>query len=138
MRLVDGTKYKLIYPLAGILCLKNSGKLLKNTIIPNLRDGINKVENLLSGLNLTLRQKMKYFTFDKNEGNGGVRIKPTEFLSGNIAFLNTILGKEEFNGDLCDLCDLYKSCLQMIWHDTGCPWTIERLCEQGQKVSVEK
>ncbi len=43
VRLVDGTKHKLIYPLADILCCNDSGKLLKNTIVPNLGDGINKV-----------------------------------------------------------------------------------------------
>ncbi len=62
---------------------------------------------------------------------------PTALLSGDIAFLKTILAKEDINGNWSYLCDLSKSCWQLKGHNTGFPWTIERretICEQAMKV----
>ncbi len=56
-----------------------------------------------------------------NEGTESFEFKPTAFLSEDISFMNTILGKEGFNGNWC--------------YDTKCPTQIARLCEQAKKVS---
>ncbi len=65
------------------------------------------------------------------------QVKPIVFLTGDIAFLNLILGKEDFNGDWCYLCDLYKSKWQSKCHEDGNHWTLERLCIQARKVKEE-
>ncbi len=50
-------------------------------------------------------------------------------------FLEYYSEKKDFNSDWCYLYDLNKSCWQLKGHDIGCPWTIEKLCEQAEKVS---
>ncbi len=76
VRLNNGIKYKLTYPLVDIICHKDSGKFLKNAIIPNLRDRINKVEE--SSVKIELNTKTK---------NGNVsflmRMKGMEMLKSN-------------------------------------------------------
>ncbi len=63
VRLVKGTKFKLIYPLADILCCNDSGKMLTNTITLNLRNGINKVEESSVRIEFNTEAKMEMFHY---------------------------------------------------------------------------
>jgi len=45
MALKDGTKHTVKYGLANVLCRKDNGDIIKNTILPDLQQGVNAVEN---------------------------------------------------------------------------------------------
>ena len=62
-------------------------------------------------------------------------VKPTAFLTGDLAFLATILGKEGFSTAWCCWCDLIKAQWQEDGHELGTLWTYFRLCEQVQNVN---
>eukprot|EP00956_Cyclotella_meneghiniana_P011912 scaffold16752_cov85-Cyclotella_meneghiniana.AAC.6 len=54
----------------------------------------------------------------------------TAFLSGDLAFLFTILGRENFSGGWCFICKLQKKEWQSLGFDTNCDWTLDSMMEQ--------
>ena len=140
LRLTNGKKICRVYPLGDISCRKDNGIILKNTIIPSLSVGINQVEECSLKFEFDqTTEKWKCLSDDEYLKYAIVnfQVKPIVFLTGDIAFLNLILGKEDFNGDWCYLCDLYKSKWQSKCHEDGNHWTLERLCIQARKVKEE-
>ena len=52
------------------------------------------------------------------------------FLTGDLAFLATIIGKENFDSFWCCFCDLMKDAWQNSDDCVGIDWTLERIAEQ--------
>ena len=125
-----------IYALADVSCKKDNGVVLKNTIMEAMTAGVNKVED--SALKFTYHEgskmKWKVELVKKEElelGSNGV--KPvTAFLSGDLAFLFLILGRENFSGHWCYICMLQKKDWQSFGHSCGGAWTLETMTEQLQ------
>ncbi len=57
------------------------------------------------------------------------------FLTSNLAFYSTVLGKENMSGAWCAYCLLAHSDWQALKHTDGEPWTIESLVIHLQKLN---
>ena len=91
-KMKDGTKRTQIYPLGDVLCHKDSGTVLKATVIPNLTESVNKVEE--SSVKFVFddkSKKWKCFSCNDEFLHLNCVVKPTAFLTGDLVFLATIL-----------------------------------------------
>ena len=127
-------KAVVVYPLADVKCKKDTGEVFKETVHKNLAAGINKVEdgrvkfekNVATG-------KWKAFIIEKDHADfdGDATIDAEAFMIGDLKFLSMILGKENFDGLWCYLCQLYYDDWQKEGHDCGTPWTLDALKAQA-------
>ena len=104
----NGTRHESIQPLGYILCKKDNRIVLKNTIIKDLGDSINLLNELMSFNSQQL--------FSTN-------IYPT----GDLAFLVTLLGKEHIFPHWCIKCKSPPKDWKLSNHSIDDEWSIETL-----------
>ena len=89
MKMRDGRCFEMIYPLADVLCRKDNGVILKNTVLPRIDDGVNAIAD--GWLNLYMEGNEWKCTMDISTlaDPSVVRhtVKPSSFLCGDLAFL---------------------------------------------------
>ena len=105
----NGDEYTQVFGLADVACRKDNGDILENTCIKPLMNGVNDIKEsdiLFSydsdddKLSLTLTASHKHAsTF---------YIKPTSFMVGDLQFLATVMGKENFSSSWCNWCRMTK------------------------------
>jgi hypothetical protein len=139
VKMKDKEPHNVIYPLADVECKKDTGKVLKNTVIPNLKLGVDGVEGGSIHFQYDEASKMwKCLVLKDDEIPQNTKtIKPMALHAGDIAYLCTILGKENFDGVWCYICQLYKTEWQNANHIQGDKWTIERLKAQAQTNRIQ-
>ena len=108
--------------------------MLKETVHKNLAAGINKVEHGRVKFIQNDEGKWNCTIIDKDdvEFNASNTIDAEAFMIGDLKFLSTILGKENFDGQWCYLCKLFYS----EWQKgdvCGIPWTLKDLIAQSEK-----
>ena len=139
VKMRGGRYFDSIYPLADVLCKKDSGIILKNTILPEIDDGINAVADGI--LHFYLEGGQWQCTLDPStlEDVSVVEhlVRPCSYLCGDLAFLCMLLGKEGYEKDWCYLCRLFTTMWQGVDHDRGEEWTIESIAQQAN-VNAEK
>ena len=103
----DGTYYD---DLADVACKKDHPEVLDNTCMPDLITGINAIENGVlvfeaDGQTLSIDLVSKDSI---SESANKLVIRPISFLSGDLAFLAYMMGKENFSPAWCNWCSLSK------------------------------
>ena len=98
--------FESIYPLADLACKKDSGEVLKSTIMPNLVPGVNKIED--SSVKFNLNESTKKWECKLVPNNTPGSIPVTAVLCGDLKFLFMILGRENFDTYWCYFCNLRK------------------------------
>ena len=127
----DGQYYEVIYPLADVKCKKDSGFLLQNAILPKIDGGVNRVVS--SQVKFTEQDGKRSSVLVGLTYNEATNLQmqplwyctPESFISGDLAFLCMIMGKEGYEGDWCYLCDLFHTDWQELNHKLGTEWTTQ-------------
>jgi hypothetical protein len=136
LRYVDvEVKTKMIVIKAGhIEAKKDACEILKNTVTPEMNDAIKRIkqggnvlrifENAETGeIELTFSNDVLL-----NEASGCKWAMPVRaFLSGDLAFFATVLGKVNSSGSWCIWCDLARKSWEAAVHTSGDLWTIQKL-----------
>ena len=104
----NGTRRKSIQPVGYILCKKDNGIILKNTIIKDLGDSINSLNESMSFNN----QHLSSFNI---------------YVTGDLAFSVMILGKEHSSPHWCIKCKSPSKYWKLSNHSMGDEWTVETL-----------
>ena len=104
----DDTRHESIQPVGYILCKKDNGIILKNTIIKDLGDSINSLKEEMSFNNQQLSSSNIYVT-------------------GDLAFLVILLGKEHSSPHWCIKCQSTSKDWKLSNHTIGDEWSIENL-----------
>ena len=98
-----------VYNLHGyILCKKDNGLIFKNTIVKDLGDSLNLLNESMSFNNQQLSPSNIYVT-------------------GDLAFLVILLGKEHSSPDWCIKYKSPSKYWKLSNHSMGDEWTIETL-----------
>ena len=129
--------------MADIKCKKDNGEILKNTVKKNLAEGINKVEHGKIKLSKnTVNGKSKWNCTIVSPDDADFQSKDKSvmdavaFMIGDLKFLSMMLGKENFDGGHCCLCDLYIDEWQKLGHEPGQYWTLEAFKQQAAKFNT--
>jgi hypothetical protein len=136
LRYVDiEVKTKIIVIKAGhIEAKKDTYEILKNTVTPEMNDAIKRIkqggnvlrifENAETGeIELTFSNDVLL-----NEASGCKWAMPVQvFLSGDLAFFATVLGKVNSSGSWRIRCDLPRNSWEAAVHTSGDLWTIQKL-----------
>ena len=142
---VDGKYYVDIYSLADVHCKKDTGELLNNTIMDLMVNGMNEIaagklifnEIVHEEGDMELKEyKVELVETVDEASSTGVIKNPRSYLTGDLAFLSIMLGKENFEGWWCNFCKGYRP----NWQQKGCsfqPWSITKLIAQALKNEVE-
>jgi hypothetical protein len=124
------------YLFAEIDCKKDNGEIIKSTIPPEIQSGTDKVlTRSFKFIRAHVKNKWVWVAQSINDadvdpGDKDV-IKPKAFLCGDLAFLFMVLGREDYSGWWCYICDLYKDQWQDLdHHRLGNLWTLDALREQ--------
>ena len=104
----NGTRHERIQPVGYILCKKDNGIILKNTIIKDIGDSINSLNESISFNNQQLSSSNVYVT-------------------GDLAFLVILLGKEHSTPHCCIRCKSDSKDWKLSNHTIGDEWSIENL-----------
>ena len=113
----DDTRHESIQPVDYILCKKDNGIILKNTIIKDLGDSINSLNEEMTFNNQQLSSSNIYVT-------------------GDLACLVILLGKEHSSPHWCIKCQSTSKDWKLSNHTIGDEWSIENLkimCQSGKK-----
>ena len=136
-------KWSVIYPLADVKCKKDNGDIFKNTVKKNLAEGINKVEHgkiRFSKSNVNGESKWNCTIVSPDHADFQSEDKSVmdvvAFMIGDLKFLSMMLGKENFDGGHCYLCNLYIDEWQKVDHEPGQCWTLEKLKQQAAKFNT--
>ena len=137
VKMKNGKYYEVIFPLADIKCSKDSGTVIKNTILDKIDSGINSVATSrveFTHENGTWHSSLAEANVDteSHPDLGHNCCTPETFISGDLAFLCMIVGKEGYEGDWCYLCDLFHTHWQQQDHNVGVEWTTESLKEKHE------
>ena len=101
----DDTRHKSIQPVGYILCKKDNGIILKNTIIKDLGDSINSLNEEMTFNNQQLSSSNIYVT-------------------GDLAFLVILLGKEHSSPHWCIKCQSTSIHCKLFNHTISDEWSI--------------
>ena len=93
-------RYESIQPVGYILCKKDNGLILKNTIIKDLGDSIN-----LSNESIPFNNQQLF--------------PPNIYVTGDLAFLAILLGKEHSSPPWCITCKSYSKDWKLSNHSMG-------------------
>ena len=104
----DDTRHESIQPVGYILCKKDNGVILKKTIIKDLGDSINSLNEEMIFNNQQLSSSNIYVT-------------------GDLVFLVTLLGKEHSSPHWCIKCQSTSKDLKLSNHTISDEWSIENL-----------
>lgn len=109
LRMKNGDEYNQVFGLADVACRKDNGDILENTCMKQLMKGVNTIEesdilfsydNDDDKLSLTLTASHQHAS--------SFYIKPTSFMVGDLQFLATVMGKENFSSAWCNWCKMTK------------------------------
>ena len=135
IRMNDGRYYDDVFGLADVACKKDHPEVLDNTCMPDLITGINAIENGVlvfetDGQSLSIDLVSKDLV---SESANKLVIRPISFLSGDLAFLAYMMGKENFSPAWCNWCSLSKQ----EWQEETCIpvdeaklWSVESIGAQ--------
>ena len=104
----DNTRHESIQPVSYILCKKDNGIILKNTIIKDLGDSTN------------LLNESMIFNFQQLSSSN-------IYVTGDLAFLVIVLGKEHSSPHWCIKCQSTSKYWKLSNHIIGDEWSIENL-----------
>ena len=104
----NGTRHESIQPVGYILCKTDNIIILKNTIIKDLGDLINSLNESMSFNNQQLSSSNIYVT-------------------GDLAFFVILLRKEHSSPHWCIKCKSLSKDWQLSNHTMGNEWSIENL-----------
>ena len=104
----DDTRHESIQPVGYILCKKDNGMILKNTIIKDIGDSINSLNESMTFNNQQLSSSNIYVT-------------------GDLVFLVILLGKEHSSPHWCIKCQSTSKYWKLSNHTTGDEWSIENI-----------
>ena len=120
--------------VADVFCKKDSGDILEKTILPMLTKDLKKISE-------------SKVTIQYESGNAGkivcgliTKTSPnpnrartvdhvTMYVTGDLAWLAAMLGKEEISSQWCHLCRLLKTQWAEEGHKLGEHWSFAKLCE---------
>ena len=137
----NGTYYDDVFGLADVACKKDHPEVLDNTCMPALISGINAVETS----DLVFEKDGESWSIDlvsvdpilrsTTASENKFAIHPVSYLSGDLAFLAYMMGKENFSPAWCNWCSLSKK----EWQDGECiPVDENKLwCIDSIKAQVE-
>ena len=117
IRTKDNKEYSRQYSVADVDCRKDSSKVLSNTVMKPLVKGMNDIATgtLFFALEEDDDGKKRYNVELKQDTDNETNmkpdiepIKPMSFLTGDLAFLSIMLGRETFSGWWCMYCMLFK------------------------------
>jgi hypothetical protein len=142
----DGREVKSApYKVSHIDCEKDTAEILNLTIAPTLNESLKRITVgaacqltvFCSGDNESTANQQRYALFGDEDaaGNNQPGVERTflwtatvrVFLTGDLAFYSTILGKENMSGAWCAYCWLAHADWQALEHTDGQAWTIESL-----------
>ncbi|KAL7539781.1 hypothetical protein ACHAXR_011204 [Thalassiosira sp. AJA248-18] len=130
-------KWTTIYPLADVKCKKDNGEIFRETVMKNLSSGINKIEKgKVKFFKENDKWRCKIIDSNETEDKALTYHDVLPYMIGDLKFLAMMLGKENFEGQWCYLCQLFHT----QWKDhaaLGSPWTLDLLKEQAKKVIEE-
>jgi hypothetical protein len=114
-------------------CVKDTRVVLEKTIGGEINEGckvlfgkfvvINRVNN-----NMSISEEAPFVNLNF------IALPANVFITGDLAFFATILGKEHMGGIWCPWCMLSKQQWSLESHDIGEEWTIERLFQIREQV----
>ena len=135
----SGENISIIYPLADVKCKKDNGAVIKSTILPKIVSGVNRLADC--SIKLTEHNGLWCATLEDPRASteaGSVTIIPQTYLSGDLAYLCMIVGKEGYEGDWCYLCDLFKVMWRDVEHMKGKLWTTDTLIARHESNIEQK
>ena len=126
IRLTDGTEIVSRRRVAHIDCKKDTGVVIKNTINDKLRDGL----KLIVGCSLSIKSNAFTIHPQSSAQTTCARSIPVSvFVTGDLAFYATVLGKEGSSPSWCYLCNLSAAEWKEDRAAQGMAWTVELIKE---------
>ena len=108
MRMKNGDYYDDVFGISDVACRKDHPEILDNTCLPKIIEDINSIEN--KDFIFTKEGESDLYTMDwidtatpTTTQKNSVRVKPINFLAGDLAFLAVMMGKENFSAAWCSL-----------------------------------
>jgi hypothetical protein len=144
MQLISQKKAKTEVPavmhtikVGHIDCAKDTREILESTIGTHINEGIQK--NFGKVLSICRRTHAFNCLDDSPILNGSfdehfISLPITVFITGDLAFLSTLLGKEIMSTAWCPWCVLSKVQWSVANHQPGELWTIDKIIEVREKM----
>ena len=134
------SKWTSVYPLADAKCKKDNGDIFKNTIKNELAKGINAIERDEVNFHQNKETKKWECTLvskEEEHPDDDIQVDVLTYMIGDLKFLSVMLGKENFEGLWCFLCQLYHDDWKEHGHAAGNFWDLDELRRQAEKVKTE-
>ena len=139
IKTVTGQYYVDVYSLADVACKKDNAIILNATVMGPMVEGMNDIAfgKLIFGKTLHEEGGITVGEYNvdlvqlvNQNASTGMVVNPKSYLTGDLAFLTVVLGKEGFEGWWCNFCKGYRT----NWQTKGAlfePWSMAELINQA-------
>ena len=143
LRNADGeTVLQRVIKIGHIDCEKDTAEIFQNTIGGPINESLKRV----AGKGLLVGKKRQddsvYVKFGKYKESAEdtlvIHVATRTFITGDLSFYSTMLGKDHVSGSWCWLYTLEKTAQGVEGHECGTPWTLELMENTREDIDSKK
>jgi hypothetical protein len=137
---LDTEPYSIIMQVGSIEAAKDTREIIEGTIGVHLNNGLKRivdkmlVVHLLDGVNDSCEVTLAEEPPALQNNNTFLSFSIRSFITGDLAFFATILGKENMSAQWCTWCQLSKKEWKCVGHATGAQWSIQQIQDLRRNV----
>jgi len=130
---LDTEPYSIIMQVGSIEAAKDTREIIEGTIGVHLNNGLKRivdkmlVVHLLDGVNDSCEVTLAEEPPALQNNNTFLSFSIRSFITGDLAFFATILGKENMSPQWCTWYQLSKMEWKCVGHATGAQWSIQQI-----------